>query len=572
VTVKRGGVLDLNTTGYTGTPTYLAGSTERWSSDGARSGLVNLGAASLQIANDQLTTSGTLSLNGGSIEGFLARDSQIVRTNGATGAVTRTLGAGVSFVLEGDSFLGQNITGGINGLESGVGQTFGTPYTAALTGTLLDIKGVISGSYGLTKQGFDTVTLSGANTYTGTTNVTSGVLRIGRNDALPTTSALVTRGNGVLDLNGFDQTVGRLASPAAAPANGLNVMGFITNTATSMNTLTAGSGSLGDAVYGGVIQGNIALVKTGTSALSLSGRNTYTGGTTIEGGWLEVTNPNTVGTGALSVTGGAFAGNVTLDKAVTVSNGSGRIEPGSLTLGGALPVSNVGTMTLPSLNVSGGELVFQLGATSDSLVLTAGSSVLSGTTSAVVFSGTTYLTIQSGTSLAGTYPLITYSGTGVTAAAGTSNLVLGFSNPINTVVSLLSDANSLSLQVGTYTGALVWTGRENGVWDTALHYGQKNWKQTTGYATDFASVLAVEFGDTAASGTIAVAGVVAPTDVLAFNGNTLAYTLNGAGVIAGTSSLVKSGSALLTSTPAAAPSPAGRSSMPVLWCLAPTLS
>ncbi|NBV33796.1 MAG: hypothetical protein EBR81_08450, partial [Proteobacteria bacterium] len=275
VTVKRGGVLDLNTTGYLGAPIYLAGSIERWSVDAARNGTLatgslNLGAASLQIANDQLTTSGTIILNGGGIEGYLARDSKIAVNSASAGVVTRTLGAGVSFVLAGDSFLGQNITGGVNGLESGVSQTIGTPYSAALVGTILDIKGVISGSYGLTKQGFDTITLSGANTYSGTTNVTAGVLRIGAANAMPMTSALQTRGDAVFDLNGFDQTVGRLLSPVAA-VSGLNVNGYIANSATTVNTLTAGSGSLGDASYGGVIQGNIALVKTGNSVLTLTG-------------------------------------------------------------------------------------------------------------------------------------------------------------------------------------------------------------------------------------------------------------------------------------------------------------
>jgi autotransporter-associated beta strand protein len=153
-------------------------------------------------------------------------------------------------------------------------QPNGTPYTNTLSGALLDIKGVISGFGGLTKQGFDTVTLSGANTYVGTTNVIAGALRIGANNALPTTGTLQTRGDAVFDLNGFNQTIGRLTSPTAA-VQGLNVMGFIGNSATTLSTLTVGSGSTGNANYGGVIQGNIALAKTGNSALILSGSNTY---------------------------------------------------------------------------------------------------------------------------------------------------------------------------------------------------------------------------------------------------------------------------------------------------------
>ncbi|MDB6076167.1 MAG: Autotransporter-associated beta strand repeat protein, partial [Verrucomicrobiaceae bacterium] len=268
ITVKRAGTLDINTVGYLGgstsltgsqSVTYQAGSIERWSADGARAGagIVNLGGATLQIANDQSVGSATILMNGGSIEGFLAKDSNIALSATAQGAVYRTVGAGYSFVLNGNSFLGQSISGGVNGLDNGVTPSVFVPLSAALTGVLLDIKGSITGTGSLTKQGYDTITLSGANSYTGGTNVNQGWLRAGATNTMPLTGALSTTGGGVFDLNGFDLAVGKLSSPSASNASG---SGYITNTSTQLQTLTVGNGGVagsGDSTYGGVIQYNV---------------------------------------------------------------------------------------------------------------------------------------------------------------------------------------------------------------------------------------------------------------------------------------------------------------------------
>src|SRR5207248_7786865 len=56
-----------------------------------------------------------ISLNGGAIEGFLRTDDLLT----AGQAVYRTLGTGVTFNLAGNSFIGQNINQGVNGLDDG---------------------------------------------------------------------------------------------------------------------------------------------------------------------------------------------------------------------------------------------------------------------------------------------------------------------------------------------------------------------------------------------------------------------------------------------------------------------
>ncbi|TCO92740.1 autotransporter-associated beta strand protein [Chthoniobacter flavus] len=293
ITVNRFGILDVAMANYTPTNssiTYLPGSIERWSVDGARTGNINLGGGTLQIGMDQSNAvAGTtvVTLNGGSIEGYLRTDDNIWRSNNSQGAVYRTVNTGTSFILAGDSYLGQNITEGANGLDNGVQPNAFTPYTNAAAGVLLEIKGNISGIGGLTKQGYDTVTLSGHNTYSGGTTVMQGMLRIGANDSLLTTGALATNYDGVFDLNGFNQTVGELGAPAKTVDNS---SGFITNTATTLNTLTVGNGYNADMTYGGVIQYNVALTKNGLGELMLTGANTFYGATIVNAGGLRLTH------------------------------------------------------------------------------------------------------------------------------------------------------------------------------------------------------------------------------------------------------------------------------------------
>src|SRR5204862_531145 len=66
---------------------------------------------------------------------------------------------------------------------------------------------LISSGGTLTKLGAGTLTLTGANTYTGGTTIAAGTLQIGgAADRLPTAGSVTFTG-GTLDLNGFNQTV-----------------------------------------------------------------------------------------------------------------------------------------------------------------------------------------------------------------------------------------------------------------------------------------------------------------------------------------------------------------------------
>jgi len=74
--VNRYGILDINVANFTPTNsslTYNDASVERWSINGARTGTVNLGKATLQVAVNQ-SGSANVILDGGSIEGWLRSD------------------------------------------------------------------------------------------------------------------------------------------------------------------------------------------------------------------------------------------------------------------------------------------------------------------------------------------------------------------------------------------------------------------------------------------------------------------------------------------------------------------
>jgi autotransporter-associated beta strand protein len=92
--------------------------------------------------------------------------------------------------------------------------------------------------------------------------------------SLPVDTRLKLASGTVLDLSGADQSLAGLSGP-----------GRVTNSSSTNVTLTVGAGGP-DAVFEGVAEGGITLVKAGAGSLVVSGSNTYSGATLVSGGTL----------------------------------------------------------------------------------------------------------------------------------------------------------------------------------------------------------------------------------------------------------------------------------------------
>ncbi|EDG4915869.1 AIDA autotransporter, partial [Salmonella enterica subsp. enterica serovar Derby] len=157
----------------------------------------------------------------------------------------------------------------------------------------------ISGSGQVVKSGDDTLTLSGSNTYTGGTIISGGTLVASNVEALGTgdvtndavlelntggdfdnaisgSGQVVKSGDETLTLSGTNSyTDGTLISGGTLVATNLEALG--TGDVTNNATLELNTGG----TFDNAISGSGQVVKSGDDALTLSGSNTYTGGTTI---------------------------------------------------------------------------------------------------------------------------------------------------------------------------------------------------------------------------------------------------------------------------------------------------
>lgn len=190
--------------------------------------------------------------------------------------------------------------------------------------------GSMSGIGSLTKSGSGMLTLTGANSYTGSTTVAAGTLRLGSAGAIGSGPAQIA---GTLDLNGH-----------ATSLAGINGDGEISLAGAPLTVGWNNSSSS----FEGVIKGSGSLTKTGEGELVLGGANAYTGGTFVAGGILQISSDANLGApgGTLTFTGGTLrlAGAMSSTRAI-VFGSSGTIDTNgfSATLAGAL--SGAGGLT-----------------------------------------------------------------------------------------------------------------------------------------------------------------------------------------------------------------------------------
>ncbi len=274
--------------------------------DGAAVGLTKTGPGTMTLTGTNTYTGGT-TVNGGTLS---------LSSNGGNCAIkgVLTVNAGGTVVTTGDG----------TGLGTNGGQSVPT----------LNING-------------GTVTSAGTmhiwSTMTGGVNMTGGTLR---------------SNNGVSDPNGGQLEWGNAALNTLASSQTATIAGRIRirqETSSGLVFTVAGGPASPDLLVSAAItdNGNANIIKAGSGSMNLTGVNTYTGSTTVNGGTLRSTNEWSLSTtsgifinngGTLSLTSHNTLGGDVNPRAVTIANG------GRLTMEGNYSV-NIGTLTL-----NGGEL------------------------------------------------------------------------------------------------------------------------------------------------------------------------------------------------------------------------
>lgn len=307
-----------------------------------------------------------------------------------TGAVTftgtntysgpTTVNGGGTLLFTSDTALGAagngiSLDNGTIGVGSGEGgQTFSRPVAIATTGAMfvgdkvaspVTWSGPISGAGRLVKSGLGQLVLSGVNTYQGGTVVGGGRLLFTSDANLGTAGTIITLENG----GGIGPTKDAVAGLSMTRPIVLSDRGAIT---LGVNPLT----------WAGNITGDGQLIKGGLGVLTLTGAtNTYTGGTFVAQGTLQIASDDKLGaagTGVTLINGGNLwaSGTFTTPRPFLLQNG-----------GGAFQVDAGQTLTLSGdLQVATGSGLTKIGA---------GTLVLAGTSSTV---GTIY---QNGGTLQG---------------------------------------------------------------------------------------------------------------------------------------------------------------------------
>ena len=395
LSAQTGTVLTVSgTLGGTGTLSAAGGGTVVLSADNSGFGgnmtvdsvSGNTTNTTLRLSNANALTSGTITVNPGAAAA--AGNGNQVDLAGVS------IGSGVNLVLNtlatgnaraslfsssgtGSWAGGIQLNGdGLAGLNAGTGATLnvggnitGLSFTGiafvrgAGTGNINGTINLPTGNLSKTDGGTWNINSTG-NTWVNT-GISVGTLRMGIANALPSATA-VTLGqndanNATLDLNGFSQTIGSLSTnPVTA------LLGTKTVTSAGAATLTINGAT--NTTYAGVISGaSLALVKQGTGIQTLTGTNTFAGGTTIDASATlqlgdKVANALNLAAGTAITNNGTLifapgATNQTYNNAIT-GNGNITMDGAAASGPAGITLSGANTGFTGSYTITQGRLVF----------------------------------------------------------------------------------------------------------------------------------------------------------------------------------------------------------------------
>ncbi len=242
-------------------------------------------------ANSARAAHGTFTVDAGSTFTVTSELDETTATSNWNGSKLTKQGDGTLILSNtGNDYGDTEIDGGIlaakDAASLGTGDvTIAESATLALSQGTLDNN--VTGEGQIVKSGSDELIVTGDNTYSGGTTISGGTLTADHADSL---------GSGDIDNSGV---------------------------------LKVGEGELEN-----TLSGSGSLVKTGTGELTLSGDNSYSGGTTIIGGTLTADHADSLGTGAVANSGVLQVGGGELENTLSGSGSLVKTGTGELTLGG----------------------------------------------------------------------------------------------------------------------------------------------------------------------------------------------------------------------------------------------
>ncbi|UIJ44831.1 autotransporter-associated beta strand repeat-containing protein [Sphingomonas cannabina] len=363
-------------------------------------GVINGGSGTWRAAGDVNWTDNT----GIFAAPFANTSFAIFQGTGGTVAVDNTNGpvqaVGMQFAANGYTIQGGDLTlvddSGQAGLQSTIRVGDGTPAGAGYTAT---IASNLSGTTQLVKTDAGTLVLSGTNTYTGGTAINGGTLSIsadanlgdatgglsinggtlnttatfGSNRAVDLAGAgtFLTDAATTLTLNGAVSGAGALTKDGAGALVLTAANSYAGGTTVSAGTLQIGNGGTtgsiagnvansgtlafnrsDGAIFAGTISGTGAIDQAGTGATILTADSSYTGGTTISQGMLQLGNGGT---------SGSIVGNVANQGTLTFNRSSDYSFAGTISGTGTVRQEGTGTTILTAANSYTGSTVISSG-------------------------------------------------------------------------------------------------------------------------------------------------------------------------------------------------------------------
>ena len=426
----------------------------------------------------------------------------MILDNNGLGAQINHLSTGVADIISAPVSLNDNLSisnAGTTGLTlSTGGVTAGSAGTKTITNSGIGIGTItFNGNIG---NGTGTVavnqnsatsqlTLAGTNSFSGGVTLSAGTLSLNNNSALGTgpftispgttlnvNAARTTTNNNVQNWNGDFTFLGTGTLNLGTGAVTMNASRTVT---VAVSTLTIG-GAIGDSGSG------FSLTKAGAGTLVLSGANTYSGGTRINGGSVQFNTAAVPASGLITINAG-----------------------GSLNANNALPslADWLGKITTNSSGV-----IALMGNSSENINFTGYNGLILGAGSASTYSGT-----------------LTASGTTYRLGGGGSTL---------TVSSVLTGiGNSLVVGSGSSTGTVVLTETNTYGGATTINSGTLSLFGATGGIASSAitansgSVLAFDSSSAGVTGTTRASSVTLKGASLSILGNS---TVNSNDTITGT--------------------------------------